>query len=88
VSEIKKAKVVDRPEIGLTEKHPYLGQPFLKKKKIEKRILSSVNKGRGYRGKAVETTYYLTAKGLLKNKVYFLSFLFLSFFTCFEPDLG
>jgi len=62
VSEIKKAKVVDRPEIGLTEKHPYLGQPFLKKKKIEKRILSSVNKGRGYRGKAVETTYYLTAK--------------------------
>ena len=47
-------------------KHPYIGQPFLKRKAIEKRILFSVNKGRAYRGKAIETTYYLTAR--LKKK--------------------
>ena len=42
--------------------HPYIGQPFLKRKAIERRILFSVNKGRTEREKAVETTYYLTAK--------------------------
>ena len=48
--------------LNIISEHPYIGQPFLKKEKVEKRILNNVNKGRIYRGKAVETTYYLTAK--------------------------
>ena len=48
------------------DQHPYIGQPFLKREAVEKRILFSVNKGRAYRGKAVETTYYLTAKSKRK----------------------
>ena len=48
------------------DEHPYYEQPFLKRKAIERRILSSVNRGRDYRGKAVETTYYLTAKSKRK----------------------
>ncbi|MBT9151592.1 MAG: 2,3-diketo-5-methylthiopentyl-1-phosphate enolase [candidate division WS2 bacterium] len=41
--------------------HPYIKRSPLGKKAVEKRILNNVNKGREYRGKAVETTYYLTA---------------------------
>jgi len=52
--------------LNIVNEHPYIGQSFLKKEKVEKRILDNVNKGRIYRGKAVETTYYLTAKS--KNK--------------------
>lgn len=52
--------------LNIVSEHPYIGQPFLKKEKIEKRILDNVNKGRTYRGKVIETTYYLTAKS--KNK--------------------
>ncbi len=48
--------------LNIVSEHPYIGQPFLKKEKIESRILDNVNKGRIYRGKAVKTTYYLTAK--------------------------
>jgi len=48
--------------LNMVSEHPYLGQPFLKREKAEKRIFENVNKGRIYRGKAVETTYYLTAK--------------------------
>lgn len=44
------------------EEHPYIEQPFLKSEKIEKRILDKVNRGRPYRGKAIETTYYLTSE--------------------------
>jgi len=43
-------------------KHPYIGQPFLNREDIEARILNNVNRGRDYRGEAVETTYYLTSK--------------------------
>jgi len=48
--------------LNLVSEHPYIGQPFLKKERVEKRILDNVNKGRIYRGKAVKTTYYITAK--------------------------
>ena len=48
--------------LNIVNEHPYIGRPFLKREKVEKRILNNVNKGRAYRGKAVETTYYLTAK--------------------------
>jgi len=48
--------------LNIVSQHPYIGRPFLKKEKVEKRILNNVNKGRIYRGKAVETTYYITAK--------------------------
>ncbi len=52
--------------LNIVSEHPYIGQSFLKKEKVESRILDNVNKGRIYKGKAVETTYYLTAKS--KNK--------------------
>ena len=48
--------------LHMLNEHPYIGQSFLKEEMIEKRILDSVNKGRTYRGKAVDTTYYLIAK--------------------------
>jgi len=48
--------------LNIVSEHPYIGKPFLKKEKVEKRILNNVNKGRISRGKAIETTYYLTAK--------------------------
>ncbi len=47
--------------LHITEEHPYIGKPFLKRERIEKRILDNVNKGRLYRGKGVETSYYLTS---------------------------
>ena len=43
------------------DKHPYIGESFLKNKAAERRMLARVNKGRDYRGDAVITTYYLTA---------------------------
>jgi ribulose 1,5-bisphosphate carboxylase large subunit-like protein len=48
--------------LNIPAEHPYIGQPFLKKERVEKRILNNVNKERTYREKAVETAYYLTAK--------------------------
>ena len=54
-------------EKEFNNQHPYLGQAFLKKKADEKRILSPANKGRNERGKAVETTYYLTAESKRKT---------------------
>lgn len=48
--------------LNIPAEHPYIGQPFLKKERVKKRILNNVNKGRTYRGKAIKTTYYLTAK--------------------------
>lgn len=48
--------------LHITEEHPYVGKPFLRKERIEKRILDNVNKGRLYRGKGVETSYYLTSR--------------------------
>jgi len=48
--------------LNMIDEHPYIGKPFLKKERIERRILNRVNKGRTYREKAVQTTYYLTAK--------------------------
>ena len=51
--------------------HPYIGKTFLKMKAVEKRILKTVNKGRDYRGEAVITTYYLTAKPKKEELVFF-----------------
>jgi len=42
--------------------HPYIGKPLLKDRSAERKILKEVNRGRDYRGPAVITTYYLTAK--------------------------
>jgi ribulose 1,5-bisphosphate carboxylase large subunit-like protein len=42
--------------------HPYIGKEFLDRKDIETRILERVNRGRSYRGEAVETQYYITSK--------------------------
>ncbi len=48
--------------LNIPAEHPYIGQPFLKKDRVEKRILNNVNKERTSREKVVETAYYLTAK--------------------------
>ena len=48
--------------LSVLHEHPYIDQPFLKREKLEERILNKVNKGRPYRGKAIETTYYLTSE--------------------------
>jgi len=54
--------------LHIASEHPYINQPFLKREKVERRILDNVNRERAYRGKAVETTYYLTSKS--KDKGY------------------
>ena len=42
--------------------HPYIGKKFIRSRAAERKILDRVNKDRDYRGDAVVTTYYLTAK--------------------------
>lgn len=54
--------------LHIASEHPYINQPFSKREKVERRILDNVNRGRPYREKAVETTYYLTSKS--KDKGY------------------
>ena len=48
--------------LHIIDEYPYIGQPFLKREKVERRILNEANKGRPYRGKGVETIYYLASK--------------------------
>jgi len=42
--------------------HPYIGKSPIDRKDIEARILERVNKGRDYRGEAIQTHYYITSK--------------------------
>ena len=53
--------------LHIASEHPCINQPFLKREKVEGRILDSVNKGGTYREKAVETTYYLTYNQKIKR---------------------
>ncbi|RLE13521.1 hypothetical protein DRI96_02840 [Candidatus Aerophobetes bacterium] len=48
--------------LNIVEEHPYIGKSFLKKEKVEERILNNVNKDRIHKEKVIEATYYLIAR--------------------------